>query len=246
MIHPLLVVYAVRDEPDWLVDDMRTNLKPIATEFLELDNRAATGIWQHEGELRGRQIELIRSWCGHRGLAGVWVLQMDPDERLEDCAAYALPAYLGAAEAEWGHALHQVTLSFPLREMWTPTAYRTDNGWADKKPRVRLFWYDMARRQRFRTERRIHVGLMPAQTSQDRRRIATSINLYHLKNIEPMNRVARAAAYLAADPDFQWQRREGRDWSWMYDETGLTLEEIPAGRSFTPPYDRPYTFVVPH
>jgi hypothetical protein len=68
------------------------------------------------------------------------------------------------------------------------------------------------------------------------------------KNIEPENRVARAEAYLAADPRFEYQRRETarQDWSWLHDETDLELSEIEPGRGFTPPYVAgSYRFTVP-
>jgi len=42
------------------------------------------------------------------------------------------------------------------------------------------------------------------------------------------------------------QRREGKDWSWLHDETDLTLAEIEPGRGFTPPYVAgSYRFTVP-
>ena len=245
---PIVCVYAVRSEPDWLVRDMRANL-PWVTDFLELDNRAATGGWQHEGELRRRQIRMVRDWLkGRPGATGAWVLQLDPDERLEDRAADIIPAILAGLErGEHSGALHRVTLSFPLREMWTPAAYRVDGEWAKKKPRVRLFWYSPTALQAFRFHRPIHVGLMPRLAAGESIRVRTEINLYHLKSIEPMNRVRRAAAYLDADPNFDHQRREGRDWTWLYDESGLQLEAIPDGRGFSPPYlAGSYDFIAPH
>lgn len=234
---PIVLVYAQRDEPDSLVAGMLANTH-WADRALWIDNRGQQGGWQHEGELRRRQLKELERLCREQNWRGCWALQLDPDERLEDSAERAVRAACLDAERGLGRKvpLWDVTLSFPLKEMWTPTAYRIDNGWAAKKPRVRMFWYDMAGRQHFpNLAKPIHVGLMPRITAAGAR-IRLDCNLYHLKSIEPMNRVRRAAAYLDADPDFQHQRREGRDWTWLYDETGLELEEIPPGREFSPAY----------
>lgn len=222
----IIATYAVRREPKWLVDELRANLAWVDG-FAEIDNRRQVGGWAHEGELRARQ----RAAC--RELDADWVLFVDPDERIEDRAACIVRDVADAGGRD-------VVYGFALREMWTPTAYRVDGQWAAKKPRRRLValvdgvqW----------PNKPIHCGLAP--TSVALRRVTLDLRLYHLKNIEPANRKARAAAYLAADPDFRWQRREGRDWDWLWDETGLQVTQIEPGRGFTPAYTRPYLFQPP-
>jgi hypothetical protein len=223
----ITATFAVRDEPDSLVDGLVRNLAPWVDEFVRVDV-PRTGPWGHEGELRSRQ----RRLCRDRG--ATWVLFIDPDERIEDRAAEVVPAALERAH-------RRDVIGFPLREMWTPTAYRVDGQWAAKKPRRRLI--NLANPSAVYPHKPIHCGLAPAGV---RRRITLPVNLYHLKNIEPANRVQRAEAYLAADPEFRHQRREGRDWSWLHDEAGLELEEIPAGRGFSPAYEAgSYLFTAP-
>lgn len=253
---PLVVTWTVRNEPQWLVDQLVENVRGMAMltggfRAVEVDNRSQRGGWGHEGEMRQRQrAQIVGEVLRPRGLTRAWVLQLDPDERLEKNAAGELHAALRRFETErQAGELHRCTISFPLREMWTPTAYRIDNGWATKKPRARLFCLDLNARQSFGTKP-IHQGIMPRGCGccpQDapRWRVRLPVNLYHLKNIEPLNRVARAAAYLSADPTFAHQAREGKDWSWLYDEDGLELETIPPGQGFSPAYDRPYEFIQP-
>lgn len=224
----IIATYAVRGEPQWLVDDLRANLAPWVDGFAEIDNRGQTGGWAHEGDLRARQ----RDAC--RALGADWALFVDPDERIEDRAAQIVPAAIeaGPINAVYG---------FPLREMWTPTQHRVDGDWLRKKPRRRLI--PMRTGARAWPDKPIHCGLAPLDVPL--RRITLDVLLYHLKSIEPANRTARADAYLAADPQFAYQRREGRDWSWLHDETGLRTEPIEWGRGFSPPYSRPYRFQPP-
>ena len=244
---PLVITYTVRDEPQWLVDQLLANV-PWADHFVEVDNRGQTGGWGHEGQMRTRQRRLIVDELLSRpgGPRRAWVLQLDPDERLEDRAATAVPAELARLEREVpARHLSGASLSFPLREMWTPTQFRTDGDWARKKPRARLFLFDPADSRQTFGDRKIHQGIMPRRRDGDTR-VQADVLLYHLKNVEPLNRVKRAAAYLAADPTFSVQRREGKDWTWLFDEEGLELESVDPARAFTPAYDRPYDFVMPH
>lgn len=236
---PIVVTYSVRHEPQWLVDELQRNVGWV-DDFVEVDNRRdRTPGWQHEGKMRVRQRRMIADQFPR----GAWVIQLDPDERLEDRAAEIVPDMIRRAEIDHADRLPQVSLSFPLREMWTPLEYRCDGDWATKKPRARGFPLLAGVGQSY-GDKPIHQGIMPRRRPGDVR-LDTDIWLFHLKNIEPMNRVKRAAAYLAADPDFEHQRREGRDWTWIYDETGLTLAPIPDDRYFTPKYSRPYDFTIP-
>lgn len=228
----IVATYARRDEPDSLVDGLHENLAPWVSDIIPVQV-PRTGPWGHEGELRQRQRDLVSKLApDHRG--GVWVLFIDPDERLEDTAATIVPAALAAGA-------RRDVYGFPLREMWTPTAYRVDSGWADKKPRRRL--YHLRPGQTF-VNKPIHCGIVP--TNRVRERVTLPVNLYHLKGIEPGNRVERARAYVDSDPLYQHQRRASQDWSFLYDETGLVLETIPEGRGFSPPYVAgSYVFTAP-
>lgn len=223
----ITVTYKRRDEPQSLIDDLRKNLS-WADAFVELQtDRNAPG-WPHEGELLRAQ----RRACRRAG--ATWVLFVDPDERLEDRAAHVVRTAIESASTD-------TLFGFPLREMWTPTAWRVDGEWGRKMPRHRLFHLHGG--QTF-AHKPIHCAAAPMTLR--RNRVTLDVAMYHLKNIEPENRHSRAEAYTRADPHFRWQRREGKDWSWLYDETGLQLAEIEPGREFSPPYEvGSYRFVVP-
>lgn len=218
-----------RDEPDELIADLRANLAPWVDAFVELQtDRTAPG-WPHEGDMLRQQRRLLRD------AGATWVLFIDPDERIEDRAASVVRAAIAA-----GH--HHNIYGFPLREMWTPTQWRCDGQWGTKMPRHRLFY--LHRSGVVYAHKPIHCGVAP-RGGRDRR-VTLDVAMYHLKNIEPENRVARAEAYLAADPTFAHQRREGKDWSWLHDETDLELAEIEPGRGFSPAYAAgSYRFTVP-
>jgi len=226
----IVATYKRRDEPDWLIADLRANLAPWVDEFVELQQPRSGG-WQHEGHSLDTQRRLVR-----RAHGSCWVLFVDPDERIEDNAVNVVREAISRAPAGT-----QAQFQFPLREMWTPTQWRCDGQWGAKKPRTRL--YHLHPGQRFR-DKPIHCGVVPIGPAHNR--ITLPVAMYHLKNVEPENRRARAEAYLAADPRFQHQRREGKDWEWLYDETGLQLAEIEPGRGFSPAYEPgSYTFTVP-
>jgi hypothetical protein len=103
---------------------------------------------------------------------------------------------------------------FKLREMYTPTAYRIDGIWG-KKGRVRLHY--------------MHGAIGNENVD---------LNIYHLKHIEPENRISRAEIHKATNTA---DNRE-RGFDYLADETGMVLKEIPIGREFYPPYSRPYIF----
>jgi len=228
----VIAVTTQRSEPDWLVNDLVANLSPWVADVLVLQV-PKSGPWGHEGQQNATKREMLRK------AGATWALFVDPDERIEDRAAEAVPPILHAAyQAGSRYGVY----GFPLREMWTPDAYRVDGSWGHKMPRHRLFWL---RSNAVYPDKPIHSGVAPLSTR--RYREVLPVNLYHLKNIEPSNRTERAKAYMQADPTFAHQRPETAqlNWDWMADETNLQLETIPEGRGFTPPYAHPYTFTAP-
>lgn len=204
----IVLTYARRDEPQSLVDGLLANV-PWVDDVVEVQVDRE-GPWTHEGRRLARQRELIVQRHGY----GVWTLWLDPDERLEDRAGDVIRAAVAEAPDD-------AAFGFRLREMWSPTAYRVDGEWGRKKPRWRLF--KLLPGQRFGSAA-IHVAPIP----RGGQRRTLDINLYHLKMVEPANRHQRAAAFAAVEPD--------KDWSWLTDETGLRLEEIPSGREYSPLY----------
>lgn len=220
-----------RNEPDWMLEDLHTNLAGWVDEIVVLQV-PKTGPWLHEGEQNARKRAMLAK-------AGAqWAMHIDPDERIEDRAAHVIPLVLRR-----GAPGTMTVLGFPLREMWTPTAYRMDGDWGNKLPRMRLWRFDAPGLTY--AHKAIHSPSTPRGSRYFRHTL--DLNMYHLKNIEPANRVERAKAYMAADPNFEHQRPEtrARNWNWLVDETGLLLEEIPEGRGFSPSYTRPYEFKAP-
>jgi len=106
--------------------------------------------------------------------------------------------------------------SFPLREMWTPTHFRVDGIWG-RKWRTRLG----------------RVG------DKNTALVQLPVNIYHLKMIEPENRVERARVHTAHNT---WNDHH-RGFDYLTDEKGLRLKPVPKRRGYDPPY-RPYVFRV--
>ena len=214
----LVAVYARRHEPQWLVDELHVNLSPWVDALVEVDDRAraATEPWGHEGALRARQ------WQAAMQAGADWVLMVDPDERLEDCAGEKIRPLLDGPDA-----LYRVT----LRELFEPTAYRVDSKWGALR-RTRLFPLRPGQQM---SAKAIHAPAVPVLTNLPR--LDIDINLYHLKMIEPANRQRRAAAYNRAEAQHGVRRRQ---WGAMSQTNGMQLEQIPDGRQFTPGYNRPY------
>lgn len=220
----LTAIYARRDEPQELIDGLRENLHWV-DQLIEVQT-PTSGPWPHEGELNAHKRELLAA-------AGAgWVLFVDPDERIEDRAAELLPPILAEAS-------RRTIFTFPFREMWTPDRWRCDGAWGAKGDRKRMF--HLHHGQRF-PNKPIHCQPVPVHGRYSRIRLP--VFMYHLKMIEPGNRVERARAYLDADPAGRWLN--GGTWQQLVDETGLELAEIEEGRGFSPPYRQgSYSFQAP-
>lgn len=219
----LVAVYARRHEPQWLIDDLRVNLRWV-DELVEVDDRDRDPdeAWGHEGNLRALQRQRAID-------AGAdWVLVVDPDERLEDRAARLVPALMARFAGQ------AVVLRLRLRELFAPDRYRVDGAW-DRYWRGRLY---PVRTDSVMSTKPIHTPPCPV----NHRRVQVDVNLYHLKMVEPQNRAARAAAYAGAEAQ---HGHPGRDWRRLAADRGMVLRTIPVGRRFTPSYGRPYLIGAP-
>jgi len=242
----LVVVFGIKYEPGWLVRDMKRNLAPWVDDFAVVDCRSRKSeLWIHEGEYRRLQREAAK-----RARAD-WVLVTSPDERWEDGAGEIIRPLIE------GHK-NKTIFNFLLREMWTPTSYRVDKLWGRKR-RARLFPLLPGQKS---SRSRIQAGPAPVGVGGYERR-TLDLNIYHLKMIEPANRVLRAEVFEALDPDYHYQSRDPKrltarrkeldpegvllkyGYHYLYNEDGIELEEIPDGRGYSPPYIRPYVFEVP-
>lgn len=239
----VLAVYGVRYEPQWLVDEFRENLAWV-DELVEVDDRARTDrLWVHEGEYRKMQRKAleeagIRPWD--------YVIVTSPDERW---GAKAEPI-IRRLIAQRRKAIY----TFPLREMFTATAYRTDGMWA-RKTRPRLFPYLPG--QKFTTKK---IQTVPTPIAGNYARIPVPrVPIYHLENIHPASRAERAIVYEALSPGSRDRAAKSAHWrrydptgeyirrygfAYLADTRGMKLAAVPKG-DLNPPVTRPYIFRVP-
>lgn len=140
-----------------------------------------------------------------------WLLFTAPDERWAPDTEPALKEAIG----KWPDR----RMAFPLRELWTPTQYRVDGIWG-RKYRVRAYRLDMLNR------RTPVQHLKPA--------------VYHLKMVEPENRVRRVEVFNAHNT---WDNRQ-RGFDYLKDERGLMLADIADTEMFSPAYQK-YEFTGP-
>lgn len=199
-----------------LVPDLLENLW-FCDEVISVDDSGNNVTWYHEGEMRERLREMARS-------AGAdWLLCIDPDERLEKAAGAVIRSLI--------EDMRTVVYRFHFREMYTPSSYRVDGVWGEK---VKDVLFPLLPDQEFMSLP-VHSQWAPVNAEYSREH--TGLNIYHLKMIEPANRVARAELYRGLDPE---HRIQSIGYDYLSDETGILLEDIAAGREYLPPYRPDY------
>jgi hypothetical protein len=151
-----------------------------------------------------------------------WLLGIDADERVErDFRSRALE------EIERAEAAGQDAMWVPWRELWDkPDRMRMDGIWGAKK-KACLFRSDRAHRF---DDRRIHAIWAP-WPPRDGDYPMADLRLYHLRMIDPEDRVARQRRYLRLDPDKRWQPI---GYDYLTDETNIELRELEPGREYVP------------
>lgn len=214
-----------RYEDEWLVEDWKKNLAWVdGFAIIDDRDRPDDDLWGNEVELYRKQRELARE------LGADWILVSAPDERWDYSAEEVIRSHI--------RYLKRAILRVPIREMYTPTAYRSDRGWwRHEEHRI----YALHDDQVFDNSP-LHNSIVP---KRDRFTKVMSIptEVYHLKHIEPENRRARAAIYAALDPEAKLTVLKKYDQ--LTDETNMELTEIKPPKGFDPPYDRPYYFDPP-
>jgi hypothetical protein len=239
----IVATFGWKYEPKWLIDDLKKNLWWV-DDFAIIDCRHRTDeLWIDEGEYR----RLQRAECERLGAD--WVLVTSADERWEDRAPDVIRPLVDGIK-------RRTIFRFPLREMWTPTEYRVDAIWG-RKTRPRL--YPLLPGQQM-SQKRIQASPVPFAGGYHTPLV--DLNIYHLKMIEPENRVTRAEVFEALDPQYEHQTRNGKKskrrrrldpeglldqhgYHYLHVEDGLQLESIPDGRGYSPPYTKRYVFKVP-
>lgn len=222
MANKLVACFGWKYEPEWLVEELKENLKDWVDDFAILDCRKRDELWIHEGEYRLKLRELAKQ------KGADWILITSPDERWEKDAGKIIRPYIDGNK-------DRVIYDFDLREMYSPTEYRIDGIWGQKN-RYRLF--PLLENQLF-TYQPIQCNSYPQEPGYEVKHL--DVNIYHLKMIEPQNRRLRVEVFKKLDPDNKYQ---GIGYDYLQDDYGAILESIPKGREYSPSY-RPYYFEVP-
>lgn len=209
----VLAIFSYRYDAH-LVPALISNIEPSVDGWIEYDDRGATGIFSSEVQ---RRVALLTA---ARATGASWALAVDPDERFEASIRDEIPNLLSRSDVR-AH-------SFPVREMYTPTHYRIDGVWGEKR-QVRLLSLDQGVITPPGDLHLSWVSFIPAAHIND-----TEINLYHLKMITAERRKARADLYNHLDPNGIMQRI---GYDYLADDAGAELEEIAAGRAYFPPHE---------
>jgi len=221
----IVCCYSVRWEPQWLVDDMRENLKWV-DDFVEINYRDLPDDvpWTDENDTYRMQRERAKA------LGADWVLISSPDERFDRSAEKYIRQRISY--------LKRTILRFPVRDLITPTSYRSDRGfWRHEESRVYPFWEG----QEFDTKP-FHNNIVP-KLDRFSRRESLPCPIYNLKTIEPENRELRVAMYKASDPDTKMTVLS--DYDELLDETNMELTKLTPKEGYEPPYTQPYYFNPP-
>jgi hypothetical protein len=232
----LLALLAARDEMRFL-PGFFDNVGPQVDGVVALDDGSTDGSTQY---LRSRPevVELIGidparpRWDevgNHRMLLAAalrhgaeWLIALDADERLER-------GFRRRAERVIARGRRRGFGAYSLRlyELWdSPLRYRVDGVWG-RKAVARLF--EASSEHRF-DSRPVHAIKAPLQHGRSGAFPLADLNLYHLRMVDPADRVARRRRYERLDPEARYQRRLG--YAYLTDEAGLRLRRLPLGRGY--------------
>lgn len=205
----VLAVFSFRHDAH-LVPALLRNIAPLVDGWISFDDRASEDLFSNETTRRLALLEAARD-------AGAeWALAVDPDERFDWLTRFSMRRLMdGPADAYW----------FRLREMYSPRHFRTDGVWG-RKTQARLLRLTGGI---VKPEGQLHV---PWQACIGAQRIEPAgHDLYHLKMIAPLRRVARADLYERLDPE---RRMQPMGYRYLADDAGMALQRVPLWRSYWP------------
>jgi hypothetical protein len=212
----LLAAFSYRYDAD-LIPDLLKNIGPFIDGYVSWDDRQNTGLWRHCGRMNNWLTEAARAQGAN------WVLHVDPDERFEREAGWRIRRLI--------RRTGKIIYGFRFREMWSPDSYRTDGIWGQK---VKWVLFPLLPEQHFMC---LPVHSQVSPQDPEYQRLPTELNLYHMKMIHPPHRRDRMNLFKYLDPE---NKIQSIGYDYLNDETGLTVEKIPRGRQFDPPYDPAY------
>lgn len=214
----LVACFGVRYDKELLPDLIR-NLD-FVDEFAILYDFCRKELWINEAEYRLKLRKLAEA------KEADWILITSPDERFEKNAGKKIRQLIEQDRDE----MYQ----FNLKEMYTPTHFRTDGIWGKKK-RYRL--YPVREGQMYSKNK---IQCPPYPLGSNLQIVDTGLNIYHLKMIEKRNRKLRQDVFKTLDPDRKFQ---SIGYDYLTDESSIQLEPIPKGREYYPEY-KGYKFEV--
>lgn len=195
-----------------LVPDLIENIKPFVDGWVSFDDQNSTDIFSSEISRRRQLIDASIS------IGAQWIFAIDPDERIERGAVWKFRALTFFKK--------NIAWNFNLKELFESDKYRVDGIWGQKRM-PRLF---PAQQLDMSTTNDLHAHWFPPDTLHLKN---SGINIYHLKMISPLRRVARRNLYKSLDPQNKFQTI---GYDYLADETNAKLQSIPAGRGYLPPH----------
>ena len=197
-----------------LVPGLIENIRPMVDGYAAWDDRAATAALSDEPSRRAALLAAARK------MGADWILAVDPDERIEDGLAGQI--------REMTRKGRRCIWTFPLREMFSPTAYRADGVWGGKM-QARLFPADIASAP---SKAKFHGAWFP--TDHGRRVRRTTFQIFHLRMAHPARRQHRWVTYAASDPERAFQ---ALGYDYMVDDTDMRLVPIGEEAAYSPPFE---------
>lgn len=195
-----------------LVPDFLANISPAIDAWVAWDDRGDTTSLSSEVSRRGQLLNAAVA------LGATWILAADPDERFADRLATEMPRLTRHGPVRW---------MFDCREMFTPTTWRTDGLWGQKKMQ-RLLPVTPDLRV---GDQALHGHWFGYDTPPPLR--DSGLCFYHLRMATPARRAHRRALYALADAD---RRFQAVGYDYLDDHRLARFADVSADLPFSPPF----------